>query len=413
MFASIARLKLGIWGKRWFGCALLIIVSLVISGCWDRRELQERCFVLAVAIDKADEGLGPEQGKDVTRAETFVQPHGEKKYRLSFQILQLPLSQSSDRTKKGESSTYVISNTGESLFEMLRDMLGQVGQGLWFENIQVIIISEAAAKQSGLQPMIDFFRRNVEIRWLTKVLITPGEARSLLEYKPPSGEPSGIFIANSLRMHRKNTHVPGWRTDIGDLIQSLDNKSKVLMARIELTDNIVKLGGMALFKEGKFVGYVDEYATKGGKFLSGIEKSAIITVACPEHSGKIIVFELFRHDTRLTPHVDGDAIYYTLDIDMRGNLGEIQCGFKHNILDAGEIHKFEQLIADEVKRNVFYAFYTYQSLKVDASVFGSKLRAHKPLVWEKVKERWNDDVFPKVSLVVSVNVTIENIGEQR
>ena len=389
------------------------MVGLCLSGCWDRHELEERRLVLAVAIDRADQGLGTEE-KNVSRVEDFVQPHGSKRYRLSFQILNIEPSKSgSIGGPKGVISPYVISNTGESIFEMLGDMLGQIDQFLWFEHIQTIVISEAAARQGGLQPMIDLFRRDPEMRRGTKILITHGEARPLLDYQPPSGEPSGIFIANSLRLYRKNPHVPGWHTDVGDITQSMDNKSRVLMARIELVDNVVKLGGMAIFKKGKFVGYVNEYVTQGGKLLSGIEKSAIITAECSDHPGKIIVFELFRHNTKLTPHLHGENIYYTLDIAMNGNVGEAQCGRQHNLMDAGELHKIENLIAEEVKRNALYTFHTYQSLQVDASVFGAKLKAHEPLMWEKVKDRWNDEVFPTVSLLVSVNVVIENIGEHK
>jgi len=413
LLAGIWRLTLGVWYKRLLGCILITTISLLLSGCWDRSELEERHFVLAVAIDRGDQGLGPEQGKDVPRVETFVQPHGDKRYRLSLQILDMMPSEKDAGGSKGEEVTYVISNTGESMFEMLRDMLGQSDQSLWFEHMQTIIISEAAARQGGLQPIIDLFRRQAEMRWLIKTLITPGEARPFLEYKLPSGEPSGIFLANSLQLYKKNTHVPTWRTDIGDLAKSIDNKSRVLMARIELVDNVVKIGGLGLFKKDKFVGYVDEYATQGGKFILGIEKSAIITAECPEHPGKIIAFELFRHNTKLTPHLDGENIYYTLDIAMRGNLGEIQCGRQHDTMDAGVIHKIEELVAEEVKRNVLYAVHINQNLQVDAIDFGAKLKAHQPLMWEKIKDRWEDEVFPNVSLLVSVNVVIENIGEHK
>lgn len=397
--------------KRLLGCILITIVALFISGCWDRSELEERRFILAVAVDRADQGLGPEQGQDVTKVETFVQPHGSKRYRLSFQIMDITQSKGGgDGSPKGEIGTYVVSNTGESMFEMIRDMQGQVDQQLWFEHVQAIVISEAAVRQGGLQPIIDYFRRDPETRGLTKLMITSGEARPFLEYEPPGGEPSGIFLTNSLRQYRKNPHVPGWRSDVGDASRSIDNKSRVLIARVELVDDVVKLGGMALFKKGKFIGYVDEYATKGGNFLSGIEKSAIITAECPQHPGKIIVFENFRHNTKLEPHVDGENIYYTLDIAMRGNLGENQCGRQHDTMDAEVIHKVEQLIAEEVKHNVLYSLHTYQRLQLDASVFGAKLQAYEPLVWEKVKDRWNEDVFPNISLIVSVNVVIENIG---
>ena len=403
---------LRLWYKRLLGCIFIMIISLLVSGCWDRRELEDRHYVLAVAIDRGDQGLGSEE-KDVARVETFAQPYGTKRYRLSFQILGLMPSSSIVNGPQGEELTYIISNTGESMFEMLRDMLGQIDQPFWFEHMQVIIISEAAVRQGGLQPMIDLFRRDTEMRSTTKLIMTSGEARSLLEYQPPSGEPGGIFIANSLRLYKKNPHVPGWHTDVGDLAKSVDNKGTVLLARIELADKIIKLGGMAVFKNGKFAGYVDEYVTQGGKFVSGIEKSAIITVECPEHHGKIIAFELFRHNTKLTPHVDGEKIYYTLDIAMRGNVGETQCGLTHDLMDATVIHQIEELVAEEVKRNVLYTLHTYQELHVDASVFGAKLQAHEPATWEKVKDSWNDEIFPTITLAVSVNVVVESIGAHK
>ena len=398
------------WRKKILGCLILTIVSLCIGGCWDRKELEENHFVLAVAIDSAS------QGQDESNVESFLQPHGSKRYRLSFQIMDLMPRQSSigsPQAPQGETTAYVISGTGESLFEIFRDMLGQVSREFWFEHIQAIVISEEVVRQVGLEPIMDFFRRDKQMRWLTKLMITSGQARPLLEYQPPSGEASGMFIGNSLRLYRKNPHIAGWHTDVGDFAKSVDNKSRVLISRVELQDDIVKLGGMALFTGGKFVGYVDEYATQGGKFLSGIEKSAIITTECPEHPGKIIAFELFRHDTLLRPHVDKDKIYYTLDIAMTGNLGEMQCGQLHDTMDTVEIHKLEEVFATEVKDNALYAFHTFQRLKVDADDFSRKLKAYEPLMWEKVKDHWDEKTFPTVSLDVSVQVTIENIGAHK
>lgn len=399
--------------RRLWGCILLISVSLCISGCWDRKELEERHFVLAVGIDRADEGGGPGQGVDSGGVEGFVQPHSSKRYRLSLQIMDLTPPQSSMgglQTTKGGTLTYVISNTGDSLLQMIRDMLGQVSRGLWFEHVQAIVISEEAVRQGGLQPIMDLFRRNAEIRWLTKILLTSGQARSILEYHPPNGEASGVFMSKSLQLYRKNPHVAGWHTDVGDFSKSMDSKRRVLVSRVELLDGVIKLGGMALFTGGKFIGYVDEYATKGGKFLSGIEKSAVITAQCGEHPGKIIVFQNYRHDTKLTPYVDQGKIYYTLEIAMTGNLAEIQCGKLHDTMDAEEIHKIEKMVAEEVKRNALYAFYTYQRLRVDADDFSGRLKAYEPLVWEKVKDNWDEEVFPTISLVVSVAVTIQSIG---
>lgn len=122
---------------------LIASISLVSATLLDRHELEERRLVLAIAIDRADRGLGPDQGSNVSQVETFVQPYGSKRYRLSFQVLNIVPSQGNVTSPQGQMGTYVASNTGESVFEMIRDMLGQVDQALWFEHVQTIIISEA------------------------------------------------------------------------------------------------------------------------------------------------------------------------------------------------------------------------------------------------------------------------------
>ncbi|EAX47253.1 spore germination B3 GerAC family protein [Thermosinus carboxydivorans Nor1] len=396
--------------KSALGYIAIICLCLLLTGCWDRRELQDRNFVLAAAIDVADAGHRSDQSAAVTRTETFVQPHGEKRYRVSFQLMRFQAAEPEGK-KAAAVRTYVISNTGQSIFEMLRDMLGQTSKGLFFEHIQTIVISEAAVKQAGLSPIIDLFRRDAEMRWRIVVYITPGEARPLVEYKPPTGEPGGLFLARIAQLHPRNVHVGGARTDLGYITQMIDNKADVIIPRIELADKVVKVGGLAVFKKDKFVGYIDEYAVTGLKFIHGTEKSAVFSVNCPDHPGEVLVFELFNHDTKLEPHVVGDNIYFTLDIAMRGNIGEIQ-GTGHDTKNPEHIRKLELLFAEEVKRSVMYAKDVLQALGVDALRFSTKLKAHEPKVWKKIEERW-DEIYPTIPMVVSVNVTIRNIGAHK
>jgi Ger(x)C family germination protein len=401
--------------KKMVSCMVLFCLCLLVTGCWDRRELQDRNFVLAVAIDMADAGvkpgLDPEQAKKVKETETFVQPNGRKRYRLSLQLLKF--AQGGDG--KEEAKTYVISNTGESFFEMIRDMLGQSSKSLWFEHVQVIIINDAVLKQAGLAEIVDFFKRDSEMRSRIKVYVTPQTARSLLEYKPPSKEAGGMYLANLVRLHNRNNHVAGAQTDLGYTVRYLDTNSNVLLPRIEIADKVVKLGGSAVFKKDHFIGYVDGYAIAGLKFMYGTEESAIITAQCPDHPGEQMAFELFRDDTKLMPHVEGDRIYFTLDITMYGNLGELQGDSgQDNTLDPEYIHELEVAFAKEVKQNVLYADRVFrQEMKVDCmSQFATKLKAYEPETWEKVKDQW-DEIYPSVPIIISVNVLIQKVSSHK
>lgn len=401
--------------KEFLACCILICWCLLTAGCWDRHELQERNFVLAVGIDMADAGLKPgikpEQGPELNRTETFLQPHGAKRYRLSLQILKLK----SGGEGKDDTKTYVISNTGESMFEMIRDMLGQSSKSLWFEHVQAIIISEAVLKQTRLSEVLDFFMRDSEMRSRIKLYVTAGQARSLLEYNPPSKEAGGLYLAGLSRLHTRNIHVAGSHTDLGFIIQYIDNNMDIVLPRMEIEDKVVKLGGLALFKKDQFIGYADEYAVAGRKFIAGTEKSAIITVPSPDHPERQVIFELYRHDTRLRPHIDGDNIYFSLDINMYGNLGEMQGDIEiADTMDSQYRRKLEIAFAEEIKHAVLYAEDVFQKqMRVDsAGLFAGKMRAYEPDAWVKVKDEWNE-IYAEIPLVISVNVYIENIGSHK
>ncbi len=393
------------------GILLVLSITTIISGCWDRRELQDRNFVLAVAIDAADSGQKPGQGAEETKTETFVQPHGDKRYRVSLQVLKLTKSGGDDQ-KGGGTRTYVLSNTGQSVFEIVRDMLGQSSKPLYFEHIQAIIISEAALGDSGIKPIIDFFLRDAEMRWRIKVYITPGEARPLIEYTPPNKEAGGIYLANIARNQIKNIHVAGARTDLGNISVMLDSKADWLIPRIDMTGNVIKISGAALFKKDKLAGYADEHAVAGIRMIRATEKSAVITLPGDE-DGEVVAFEVFRHDTRLEPHVDGDNIYFTLDITMWGNIGEYQALHRiSKVSDPAFIRRTEQRAAEEVKRTVLYAKNVCQSLGADVIYFSFKLKRHHPKTWNKIKDNW-DEIYPNIPLVVSVNVVTNQLGEHK
>ncbi len=383
--------------------AALILCCFLLSGCWDRRELQERSFVLAVAIDKTDEA-------SIKPLDKFAQNTNNRPYRVSLQILQFSPIEKGESKPGSSSTTYVISNTGQTVFEIIRDLAAKNSKTLWFEHIQVIIFSEAVLQENDMQPLLDFFRRDSEIRPRTKMYVTPGEARKILEIQPKTGEPGGISLANISRLYGKNPHIPATNVDLGSTSVQLDKNADFALPRIEYSENEVKINGLALFKKGRFKGYLDEYAIQGGKFILGLEKSALIAAPNPADPSKLIVFELFRHETTLKPHIHGDQIYFELKIAMRGNIGEMN--LYHRTDDKEFQDSLCRAIEDEVKRNVDYGHHANQQFNVDALHLGSFVKAYEPETWENIKDRW-DDLFPTIPIYTTVKVSITNPGEHK
>ncbi|HEY3424176.1 MAG TPA: Ger(x)C family spore germination protein, partial [Negativicutes bacterium] len=258
---------------------LLFVITLFTSGCWDLRELQDRNFIMAAGIDLANEGKKPGEKADVRQVETFVQDQGGKDYRLSLQLLKLTATTGTQGEPTATpAKTFVISDTGHSLFEMERDMFGQSSKSLYFEHLNAIVISENAIKKDGLRPLLDLFLRDSEMRWRIKIFVTSGEARPILEFIPPTGESGGKYLAEIISNHRKGSHLAGARTDLGYISQALDNSLDVMIPRVEMADKVIKVGGLAVFKHDQFIGYVNEYVVRGMKMIIATEKSMLIPV---------------------------------------------------------------------------------------------------------------------------------------
>lgn len=385
---------------------LLLLLCTVTSGCWDRRELQERGFVMAAAIDLAEEGKQSELETYTTSAGT------PKALRLSVQVLKLTPSGGGESAPKEQGKTYVVSNTGLSVHEMIRDMLAQVSKGLYFEHIQSILISEAVVKSYNLRQIIDFWRRDAEMRWRTRIFVVPGVAREVLEFVPPTGEAGGIYLANVSRHYTRDPHIGSARTDLGFTSVTLDNKGDVMLPRLEYKDKQVKINGLAIFHQDRFIGYWDEYTIKGIRLGRGNIKSSVFTHNCPDHPGHTLVFELFRHNTILTSHVEDGKIYFTLNVAIRGNLSEATCQQYSDTSDGNFLEEVELMFAEEIKKNISHSFNLAKREGIDPLNLRTYLKAYKPTTWAQIEERW-DEIYPDIPLDILVRVSIQNVGEHK
>jgi spore germination protein KC len=398
------RLRLGL------GLAALLAVNCLTAGCWDRVEIQDRAFVLAVAVDVAEAGVAEKPGAALV--ESFSHGPPDDRYRVTFQIIRFGGVKPGQEKAEGGGVTYLVTGRGPGVFEAVRDATGESSKALWFENMQAIVLSEAVVKRYGLTPVTDFLRRDAEMRWRAQVFVTAGEAAKVLEVQPPTGEAGGIFLANVARRHKKNPHLPTAATDLSFLNQALANKADTIMPVIEPVGKVMKVKGGAMFKGETFVGYMDEYGVKGLRMERGTEKSALITFECPVHPGNSVTFELFRHQTLLKPHVEGDRVYFTLDIAMRGNIGEVQCSPRHDTTSVAFQTEAQKLFAEEIKRNIEHSIAVGQKAGWDMFYFKKNLQAYEPKAWERIKDRW-DEIYPTMPVYVTVRVAIINVGEHK
>lgn len=384
----------------------LLMVSL-LTGCWNKRELNEMAIVVAMGVDKAEES-------------------GE--YRVTFQVVN-PGAVATGATGGGSGGNgppvTVFSGTEKTLFKAVRKTSQKVPRQLFFSHMQVLIIGETIAKE-GIQDLFSFFERNPETRPTTKVLVTRDvEAESMLKILTPVEKIPATGIARQMELTEK-IWAENVNIEMVDVIKGLASEGREPVisgvkiignleegkkkSNLEQTDMmaLAEIKGVALFKEGKLRSWMDGNQVRGVLWLQNKIESSVITTDCNDEKEAISI-ELVRAKTGVTAEVLAGKPIIHINIRQEGYVGEVKCPI--DLTKQEEITKLEKELVREIEKQVMEAVEVAQSEKSDIFGFGEAVNRADPKAWEKMKKEWNN-TFAEISVDVKVDAFIRLSGKR-
>ena len=130
---------------------LSVLLLLPLTGCWSSHEIEEQSLGVGVALDKAK--------RSMIEKELEEQGEGDAKKNLITSTYQLITPQvASSTTKQGgpQQKSYVnVSETGDSPFQMVRELSLRSDTPLTAYHMKVMVISEALARSYSLEQLVD------------------------------------------------------------------------------------------------------------------------------------------------------------------------------------------------------------------------------------------------------------------
>jgi spore germination protein KC len=149
--------------------ALVALLLLSCTGCWDRKELNQISACTMIGFDRV-----VRNGKPL----------------ILMSVLSLKLNAGlSGGGAGGGAATYppslgvINSAEGETVGDALRNMSLRSPKAIFLGHVEVVIIGEDMAR-NGIQQVIDFCGRNKEIRYRIDMAVCQGSALEALESQP-------------------------------------------------------------------------------------------------------------------------------------------------------------------------------------------------------------------------------------
>ncbi|WP_178023269.1 Ger(x)C family spore germination protein [uncultured Paenibacillus sp.] len=372
----------------------VLLPSLVLTGCWDRIEVNDVAFVLATSTDM-------EQGQ----------------VRSTAQIA-LPSSMGGAGSQGGGggtsgSKTYLmVSQTAPTPYQASKSIQSNLSRILNFSHRRVTIIGGAFAK-SGIGGAIDVLARFPQNRLTTYVVLSRGPGYKLLDVEAPIEQSPSEMIRELAKSAMKEpisiqSMANTLLTEGSDLAVPVMTTTQSVPQKVGNGQSLVKLDGLGVFRDDKLSGYLTAEQTPIALIAMGQALNPKLTVPGgqgPQESATIVFNEIRR---KLRPHLEKAGISFDLEVKANGLILEnvTRQDFQHTMMMTLEKHTNEYL-AKEMQSVINETLHKHRS-----DIFGlsAALNNKYPATWKKIQHRWHD-MLPDIKVRIRTNVHLENSGE--
>ncbi|SIS08125.1 spore germination protein [Peribacillus simplex] len=384
--------------------SLPVLLLLFLTGCWSSHEIEEQSLGIGLAFDTGKKTFVEkelnEQGDGYLRKDLLTS---------TYQIITPQVASSTTKQTGPQKKSYVnVSQTGDSVLQMTRELSLRSEQPLTAHHMKVIVISEELAKSYGLEQLLDLNLRDNDFRPSCLVLISKGRARNTLETKTAGEIPAFRLVGIVENAYRTARILPPM--SLIKIESKIKSESSFLLQNVLSVNGQVKFAGAAVIdgKTHKMTGFLNEEELEGVTWITGKGKGGVVK-SFDKETGQLIVFEIESMKSTIIPRVNGDNISFDVNIESVGRLSETWVN-QGNTFKNEFLKKAEKSSEKEVKRLVGNVLEKMQrEYQVDVAGFGNQLRIEHPKVWNKVKKNW-DQTFSETQINYDVKLTINDYG---
>ncbi|MHA6534332.1 Ger(x)C family spore germination protein [Paenibacillus sp. BAC0078] len=398
---------MSLWKKTLCLLLCLPLLSTLLSGCWDDRELTALGIVSGTAYDWEDE-----------------------QWKATYQVI-TPSSGASSMggsTSGSTSSPPFITFTvkGRTIMEAVEKTNLTSTREMFFSHSRITVLGESLARH-GVNQLIDMFLRKQDARETVYVFITKGEAGNILDQLMQMTKNQGAGIQLMIEQEsRLLSYYPGTRMFELAMALSSDSGSAILpeilltgneimdksdeTARTDLPSRLA-LGRLGVLKGDKLVGWLTQKQAFGLSFLTGKIKNATIAFASrPGTSDKTDASFVLQHSST-SVHPKWEKDHYILDVDIKGSGALLELGSVMDLNDRASITEMEQSIEQQVLGFVNNSWTKVRELGADVTGFAVTIHRSDRKRWKQIqKDKSWDSVFQNIEIRPHVSMKILRTG---
>ena len=346
---------------------MIISILLLLSGCYDHKELNDLAVISAININK-----------------------NNNNYALTLQIIN-PQKKESESQNKSEFIIY--KSTGNNINIAFNNIINKISKKLYEPQIQLLLLDENICK-NNLKEVLDYFIRNNESRNEFYVLISKNKNNILENYFSKD-------IIDTLKTNNNYTGTASLTT-LNDLIDTYQNKDKeIVLPILENNQNEISIKYSGIFKNNRLIDYLSQEETITYNLMMNNINNTLITI---NNNNKYIINELIKPKSNIKLSLKKNKII----INIKATAITRENNYNNNLNRKDNINIIEKKLNNKIKKQIKNFIYkTNKKYKTD--IYGFKDLIHKNnLNYYKKNIKNNTNYLNNINIEVKSKITIVN-----
>jgi len=347
---------------------LLLLLPLFLTGCWDKKDPEDRTFIISLGVDSGENGCR------FTFAPANIETGEAETYTAESGTLAGAVAQTDTRTSR-------------------KTDLGQLKT--------IILSTDFLKKQGELEALLQELERSQTVSEKVMLLATEDSAEDCVKAVMKEDGKTGLFLWDFYRNTAGEVAVTKG-TDLDSfLTERKERNGKAILPRISVADEKLELGGGVAVTEEVY--FLSDKKERGYLFLLGEAEGALLE---GEYQGETIPLEIGKTDAEYAFSRQEGNILCVVDLPLEGTLQ----GGRGAFLSEEEQRKIENLFEDIIKEEIRHTLKTAERAGEDLYGILPRLYQAEPQLTEGLSEEilWQMLVFD-----IQPRLELKDMGRKR
>lgn len=373
--------------------AFLIFPLIILSGCWDKIEIEQRAIVGALMFDKAE--IEEDNNKNLVR---------ESGIDVSFGLINPSKIQGSEEAFINEKVK------GINFPDAAERLSSRISRRPFFGHTRLLVFTEKFMRDEKLlKEALDDIERRAVINQQMKVVVIKGDPNKIMDVKPKLENLNAAYISGIVENSSISSEVVS--LTLAELFKEIrDGKGSVAIPTVKISsanNGDFVIDELTLIKDYKFLKYLDTKYVGSYKIITNkLDKGRELT----KIDDIIIPYYIYSIDRRIW--MDGEKnLKYKIRYEIEGDITQYE--FNKELFNAELIKNIEKKIGSDIEKELKETTeYFQKEIGHDYLGFDSYTHKYHNKIYKKYKDNW-DDAFKGADISYEVKVNVRRIGTSK